>query len=250
MQAKRWDGLIASGITAIVGAGGKTTVLSKLVEYGLLKGQPTAVTTTTKLYRTQVDLWNPYYGDDFNAAEEHCAATVREGRCAAWFRGIEGTKVQSLEVGDIDQLHLMHPSWHIAVEADGAKEKWLKAPKSTEPVIPRLTKRTIGVLNLQVLGRPLSDEYIHNIEEVSALLDRPAGAIITPGMLAKLVADRRGLFQYAAGDRILFCTGYDTVPHRIIDGFLDMLTGTSLHSIYLADGYKASCEIRRTLRWK
>ena len=34
-QTSYWNRLIQPGIVALVGAGGKTTVLSKLVEYGL-----------------------------------------------------------------------------------------------------------------------------------------------------------------------------------------------------------------------
>ena len=43
-QTSYWNRLIQPGIVALVGAGGKTTVLSKLVEYGRLKGQPIVVT--------------------------------------------------------------------------------------------------------------------------------------------------------------------------------------------------------------
>ena len=53
-QTSYWNRLIQPGIVALVGAGGKTTVLSKLVEYGRLKGQPIVVTTTTRLYESQV----------------------------------------------------------------------------------------------------------------------------------------------------------------------------------------------------
>ena len=79
IQAKHWNSLIEPGITAIVGAGGKTTVLSKLVEYAGLIGQPTLVTTTTKLYESQVALWNPYYGTDFNDAEDACHKAMQRG---------------------------------------------------------------------------------------------------------------------------------------------------------------------------
>ena len=47
-QTQYWNRLIQPGIVALVGAGGKTTVLSK-VEYGRLQGQPIVVTTTTQL---------------------------------------------------------------------------------------------------------------------------------------------------------------------------------------------------------
>ncbi|SUP43499.1 selenium cofactor biosynthesis protein YqeC [Veillonella criceti] len=250
MQAKHWSSLIQPGITAIVGAGGKTTVLAKLVEYGGLEGQPTLVTTTTKLYESQVALWNPYYGTDFNEAEEACHKAMHRGRCAAWFSGVDGTKVTSLPAKAIDEMHMVHPKWQILVEADGAKEKWLKAPKNSEPVIPTQTNTTIGVVNLQMLGTQLTPEHVHNIEEVSAIMERPEGAVVTPSMLARLVLHPQGLFQYSRGRRILFCTGYDTVQHRIIDDFLDRLADSKLAMIVLADGYKASCEIARVLRWQ
>lgn len=249
-QARRWNQLIRPGITSIVGAGGKTTVLRKLVEYGLLAGTPMMVTTTTQLYETQVALWNPYYGDSFEKAEAHCQEAINMGRCAAWFGGIKGTKVQAVDTAGIDDMHRVHPKWSIVIEADGAKEKWIKAPKTMEPVIPSLTTTTIGVVNLQVLGTPLDDEHVHNLDLVMEIVERDRGAIITPSMLGKLVLHPRGLFQYSKGDKIIFCTGYDTIPHRIIDGFLEELTNSSIKQIYLADGYRESCEIRQILKWR
>ncbi len=151
-QTSYWNRLIQPGIVALVGAGGKTTVLSKLVEYGRLKGQPIVVTTTTRLYESQVAHYEPIYTHNINEADEYCTDRLLHGYCGAWFAGITGTKVDSLDCDLIDGLSKLHPNWQIVVEADGAKEKWLKAPKTTEPVIPSLTKTTIGLVNLQMLG--------------------------------------------------------------------------------------------------
>lgn len=246
-QIERWNTLIHPGIVAIVGAGGKTTVLSKLVEYGRLARQAMMVTTTTRLYKSQVDLWKPYFGDDFSKAEESCLRAVQRGECAAWFSGVDGTKVVALTSKQIDDMHRLHPQWQILVEADGAKEKWLKAPNKTEPVIPELTKTTIGVVNLQMLGASLEEERVHNMDLVMDIMERPAGAVVTPTMLAKLVLHKKGLFQYAKGKKVLFCTGYDTVQHRIIDAFIDLIGDSDISKIVLADGYQASCEIRRII---
>lgn len=250
IQAKHWNSLIEPGITAIVGAGGKTTVLSKLVEYAGLIGQPTLVTTTTKLYESQVALWNPYYGTDFNDAEDACHKAMQRGRCAAWFSGVDGTKVTSLKPQAIDAMYMVHPNWQILVEADGAKEKWVKAPKTTEPIIPSKTTTTIGVVNLQMLGTELTEEHVHNLGAVAQIMERAEEAVVTPSMLARLVLHPQGLFQYSQGKRILFCTGYDTVQHRIIDSFLDALADSKFSMIVLADGYKASCEIARVIQWQ
>ena len=200
-QTSYWNRLIQPGIVALVGAGGKTTVLSKLVEYGRLKGQPIVVTTTTRLYESQVAHYEPIYTRNINEADEYCTDRLLRGYCGAWFAGITGTKVDSLDCDLIDGLSKLHPNWQIVVEADGAKEKWLKAPKTTEPVIPSLTKTTIGLVNLQMLGAPLDDEHVHNIELVQDIVKRDMGAIVTPRMLADLVLHRQGLFQYSKGKK-------------------------------------------------
>lgn len=249
-QAKRWKELIAPGIVALVGAGGKTTVLSKLVEYGGLAGQPMVVTTTTKLYESQVAGWQPYYGHDFNAGEEHMLKAINRGRVGAWFGGVEGTKVVSLAAKQIDEMHRVHPNWQIVVEADGAKEKWLKAPKQTEPVIPSFTRCTIGIINLQILGKPLTEEFVHHVGIASTVMDCPEGHTIKPVHLARLITHHEGLYQYSRGEKILFGTGYDTVEHELVEELLRELEAVKLRKIFLADGYKASLEIRRILCWQ
>ena len=247
-QTQYWNRLIGPGIVALVGAGGKTTVLSKLVEYGRLKGQPMVVTTTTRLYESQVAQYEPIYSKDINDVDEYCTHRILQGYCGAWFTGISRTKVDSVDCESIDHLATLHPNWQIVVEADGAKEKWLKAPKDTEPVVPNKTTTTIGVVNLQMLGSPLDDEHVHNLELVQSIVNRDMGAIVTPHMLAQIVLHKQGLFQYSKGKKILFCTGYDTVQHRIIDDFIGYIVDSDISAIVLADGYKASCEISRLIQ--
>lgn len=246
-QTQYWQSLIEPGVVALVGAGGKTTVLSKLVEYGRLKGQSMCVTTTTKLYENQVVQWKPFYGEDINAADFYMTREVKAGRCAAWFSGREGTKVLALATSKVDGLAQLHPDWQILVEADGAKEKWLKAPRKTEPVIPAMTKTTIGLVNLHMLEAPLNGMYVHNLEEVLGLLNRPEGALVTPELLAQLVVHPRGLFQYSRGRKIVFCTGFDCAPTRMVDDFVARLGDSGIERVILADGYKVSCEIRRII---
>ena len=184
-QTQYWNRLIQPGIVALVGAGGKTTVLSKLVEYGRLQGRPIVVTTTTQLYESQVAQYEPIYTKDINEVDEYCSKRIQQGYCGAWFSGITRTKVDSVDCESIDNLSTLHPNWQIVVEADGAKEKWLKAPKHTEPVIPSQTKTTIGVVNLQMLGASLDEDHVHNLELVQSIVNREEGAIVTPSMLAQ-----------------------------------------------------------------
>lgn len=83
---------------------------------------------------------------------------------------------------------------------------------------------------------------------MQSIVHREEGAIVTPHMLAQIVLHKQGLFQYSKGQKILFCTGYDTVQHRIIDDFISHVVDSDITAIVLADGYKASCEIRRIIQ--
>lgn len=243
-----WKQLMISGITALVGAGGKTTVLSKLVSYGQLIGKETMVSSTTKMYESQVVTWDPYYGDNLAEAETYCTSAMARKGYAAWFHSVANTKVIGLRGEYIDSIHRKHPQWHIVVEADGAKEKWLTAHKRTEPVIPTMTRRTIGMVNLQILNQTLTPSYIHNLPLLLQLLDVPVGTAMTPDLLARFVGHEHGLFQYAKGEYILFCTGADTVDKEKIHNFIALLP-TTISMIVLAKGYEEDCQIDKVIQW-
>lgn len=243
-----WQNLVKPGVTALVGAGGKTTVLTKLVEYGLFKGQKTLVTTTTKLYGTQVEQWNPYYGTDFEGGQAYAKDRIHAGKAAAWFSALEGGKAQALSTDTINHIAALNPGWQILVEADGAKEKWLKAPKQQEPVIPKCTSRTIGVINLAMLGQALDHDHVHNLEEVLAILGQEEGALMTPALMAQLILHPHGLFQYSAGEKVLFCTGYDVADSVSVHDLVSLLGDSFIESIILAEGYKVSCQIKKVIQ--
>ena len=49
----------------------------------------------------------------------------------------------------------------VLIEADGAAAKPLKGWNSTEPVIPLFTTKTIGVLDIQTIGRIIDAALVH-----------------------------------------------------------------------------------------
>lgn len=247
---KYWESLLEPGILAVVGAGGKTTVVSKLGAVATSLRCPVVVTTTTKMGSEQVAPWNPYYGNDLALGEAHVVEQVKRGQMGAWFQAIAGHKVVGLESELLDTLHDRHPDWSIVVEADGAKTKWLKAPKPHEPVIPTNTVTTIAVVNMRVLGKPLTEDYVHRIEEVQAIMEVSLGYRITPEGVVRLLRHEQGVFQYARGKRVVFCTGCDTVDSTVVDAFLQALQSLSLHKVVLANGYRENCCIQKVLIWQ
>ena len=249
-DAVHWERLVRPGIISVVGAGGKTTVVSRLAEQGLVKGLPVMVTTTTKMGSQQVAPWEPWCGDDYEEGERYILDRMESGRIGAWFQSLAGHKVLGLLPEVLDRLEGDHPDWMILSEADGAKKKWLKAPELHEPVVPQETVMTIGVLNLQILGKPLEDTYVHRLHKVAEVMGLSEGDIITPHHVARLLAHDQGMFQYARGERVLFCTGYDQAEGALVDELLAELKEFPFLYVVLADGYRETCYIREVRPWQ
>ena len=78
------------------------------------------------------------------------------------------------------------------VEADGARHRLLKAPADHEPVVPASTTLLAPMADLAVLGKPLTDTYVHRAKRAARLLGVPPGEPITPTLAARLLAHPQG----------------------------------------------------------
>lgn len=241
-----WEALALNepGILACTGAGGKTSLLLSLTEcaYGRF---PIILTTTTKMYGHQVEAFRPTIEPSFSAAIHVVNASLEQYGRAAWFSRREGDKVIGLMPDDIDKLAVISPDVYILVEADGAKEKLLKAPNFHEPLIPSSTAITVGVLNLQALGQPLEESRVHRLEQVSLLLGKGNGETITPKDLALLACHSNGIFQYSKGKRVLVLTGAGAEKaafygREVVDSLRSI--GAPIERCVLTAGYGATME--------
>ncbi len=130
---------ITRGVTAIIGSGGKTTLLYTLARELSRKGSVLVATTT--------HIWKP----------EHLPVVSETGR-------VEGTVC----VGTLlDNGKLAAPKQsfaeletladYVLVEADGSKGLPLKAHAAHEPVIPENVRQVICVVGASGLGRPVRE---------------------------------------------------------------------------------------------
>ena len=137
---------VPRGITAIVGGGGKTTLMLRLARELRDSGARVIVTTSTHIFPpegipvfTQVSL------------EEAKAALERESLVCL------GTPVEKgkLSAPKFAIAELAKIADYVLVEADGAKGLPLKAPAEHEPVIPAEAKLVVAVAGLDGLGNPI-----------------------------------------------------------------------------------------------
>ena len=138
---------VGRGVTAIIGGGGKTTLMETLAGELSKKGKVIITTTThicrPKQYETLLDADEAAVSAALERSGIVCVASQAESGklCAPW-----------LSMGTLAQL-----ADFVLVEADGAKRLPLKAHASHEPVIPAEAGQTICAVGASGFGRPVAE---------------------------------------------------------------------------------------------
>lgn len=167
---------VTPGITALIGSGGKTSLQNRLAAELRERGRVILCTTTHIMpppgMRT---LQNASAGEVRRVLETDGAVCVGE-------------------LGDDGRLHppvlpiaeLAPLADYLIIEADGSKRLPLKAHESFEPVIPSGTARTVCVVGLTGLGRPIA-EAVHRPELFAALAHCGTDEPATPERVARVL---------------------------------------------------------------
>ena len=211
-----WELLgIRPGLTAVIGSGGKTSLLRVLAQE-LSRHGTVLLATTTHIMRPD---WCP-----FAAA----AAELREGFthdpvvCAGSY-----TPEGKLTAPDF-------PGWQTAadfvlVEADGSRRLPAKAHAAWEPVLPPERSRTVCVFGASALGKAIRDAA-HRPELYAPLAETSPDALITPELAARVLAKEGGF-------DVLFINQADVLddPAAALQPFADALPCPAIYGA-LAEG--------------
>ena len=152
---------VREGVTAVIGGGGKTTLLRTLGEELARSGARVILATSTK-FRPFPGIKTVPSGEREIAEALGCAPLV----CAAAPWGKSGKLAES----PVPMARLAALADCVLVEADGSAGLPLKAHAPHEPVIPAESGRVILVLGASGFGRPIR-ETAHRPERYAALAD-------------------------------------------------------------------------------
>ncbi len=175
----------ALGLVAVVGGGGKSSLLFALAE--CLPGR-VVLTTTTRIFAAQM-----------SRAAAVCT-TADEG----WQERLESFDGNLLIVGpvegerangvppDLPAEWLARPrvDW-VVVEADGSRMLPVKAPADHEPVVPERTSLLVSVVGIDALAEPI-EQVAHRPERVAEITGLGLSQHLTPEALGKLLTSPRG----------------------------------------------------------
>ena len=177
-------------IVSLVGGGGKTTLLYAMAVHCSRKGWRVLVTTTTHILRPAADLWAH--------TEAELEALWAAGNYAV--AGIPAPENKLTGLPEPQRTAWMARADVVFVEADGAKHFPCKAPAAHEPVLPPQSDIVLAVAGLSAMDKPLQEVCFRWEQALSWLPDAAPESIVTPALLARLLADERG-GRKQVGDR-------------------------------------------------
>jgi len=176
---------------AFTGAGGKTTALFQLARE-LVEHAPVVVTASSHLGEWQVSLADNHFVIESPNALDGLEEKIKGITLVTG--AFEVNRTKPLDAKSLNWLNQFSKkrSFPLLIEADGSRQKPLKAWAEHEPPIPAFVDQVVQVVGLTGLGKPLSDEIVHRAEIFSALSDLGIGEIITPDALVRVLTHSAG----------------------------------------------------------
>jgi len=183
------------GVICAVGAGGKKSTL-----YNLVARHPGRVALTATVFTAH---FPDHLGLTSVIAEEsqlpaRLASLTETDRIGFAAPSDKPGRYSGIAAGVVSRLHADTGRDATFVKADGARMRFIKAPKEGEPVLPPDCSTLVCVLSARALGRPLSDKIAHRLERVSAVTGLHTGEMVEPRHLAHLLVSDAGLLRGSA----------------------------------------------------
>jgi probable selenium-dependent hydroxylase accessory protein YqeC len=192
------------GLVAVVGAGGKKSTLYRLAEAHRLVGSARiGLTCTVSSGAPPASL----VAARLVAAPERLAAELpplaRLHHLVAYAQpSPKPGRLGGLPGELIARLHAAGDFTVTLIKADGARMRWVKAPREDEPVLPEGVATVLPVISARALGRPLDPATCHRMERVAAVTGAAPGEPLGPIHLARLLASDQGALQ-RTGDAVV-----------------------------------------------
>lgn len=186
---------IEPGITAIIGSGGKSTLLKALGLELMRAGNRVLLCTTTHMFpvagvpwdgsnrRLDAAPWKPGAAHAPGCTCEACAGLARGSICQA---GVLDPETGKLSAPTKPLGELAQRFDYVLAEADGSKRLPLKAHAAWEPVIPTGTANVIWVVGASGFGKPIN-EAVHRPELFCERCGCKPADIATPERVAQVL---------------------------------------------------------------
>ena len=205
---------------ALVGGGGKTTLMFALAEQILRAGHKVITTTTTKIKRREAIMApsqifafpDTFWHQELKQGLKRNRHTFIAGRL------LNSEKVKGISPELADILYLCQEIDYLIVEADGAAGKPIKAPAHHEPVVPLTATLVVAMVGLDALEKPFDERFVFRTSLFEKLTGLRQGETITQDTIIKIFESSEGLFKGApiSARRLAFLNKADLLPDEQI----------------------------------
>lgn len=182
---------------ALVGGGGKTSLMSALAEELRRKGKRVIASTTTKVWHREALQYEKVLLVQKEADWRKKAREVfsQQGTVFVGRSILDSGKVEGISASLADEIFHDSNVQYLIVEADGSAGHPLKAPAEHEPVIPSSVTMVVAMMGLEAVSAHLDEAIAFRVEQVKKITELKKGGLLTPKALAKLFLHRAGVFK-------------------------------------------------------
>ncbi len=209
-------GLGAKEHVAIVGAGGKTSLMFALAEELRMHGGRVVTGTTTKVWYKETTRFACVIISRSNSAwREKVRGNLEQyGHVFVGQDVLESGKIEGIGPALAEKLYHDSGVDYLILEADGAAGLPVKAPASHEPVIPPSVTLVVAMIGLEAVGENLEPEFVFRLERFKEVTGLVNGAMINSKALSKIFHSPKGLFKGTpvSARRVVFLNKLDLLP--------------------------------------
>jgi molybdenum cofactor cytidylyltransferase len=157
-------------------------------------GVPVLVTTTTHLAPEQLSFADRTITEDDISGIEILFSDLENEVVLLIGKKNESGRVSGIPEKVLEEVlqFTKRRGFNLLIEADGSRQRPMKAPAPHEPVIPSFVDSVVFVTGLTALGNPLTDEWVHRVDVFAELADMNKGEEITTAAIIQVLTDPLG----------------------------------------------------------
>lgn len=212
---------IGRGVTAIIGGGGKTTLMEALA--GELSQKGSVILTTTTHIRRPAQ-----YETLTDADEALVSAALSHSRVVCVGEATEEGKLCAPRLS-IETLARLAD--FVLVEADGSKGLPLKAHEAHEPVIPPCAQRVVAVAGIDGIGKPIG-AVCHRSARYAQLALADEETIVTPEIAARAL-NAEGGFDRVYINKVESAAAYEAAQAMAKELSCPVVAGSLHQGVYV-----------------
>jgi probable selenium-dependent hydroxylase accessory protein YqeC len=200
---------------ALVGGGGKTTLMLALSRELRRNRERVIASTTTKVWYREALEYDKVLllADEVGWEDKIAEGWDSEGNTFVGKSLLDSSKVEGISSSLADAVFQDSDVHYLIVEADGSAGHPLKAPAEHEPVISSSVTMVVALMGLEAMIARLDETTAFRVEQVRSITGVETGGILTLSALATVFLHPAGLFKGApeGARRVVFLNKEDLI---------------------------------------